>query len=89
LISITSSCGYFCTRSIIKSSQCEGDKRFGPDLIIDLVHKYPHELVIVPIGPLTNVALAVRKDPSIVPLVNGVVLMGGSISGGNVNGAAE
>ncbi len=70
-------------------SQCEGDKRFGPDLIIDLVHKYPHELVIVPIGPLTNVALAVRKDPSIVPLVNGVVLMGGSISGGNVNGAAE
>lgn len=70
-------------------SKCDGDKRFGPDLIIDLVHKYPHEIVIVPIGPLTNVALAVRKDPSIVPLVNGVVLMGGSISGGNVNGAAE
>jgi purine nucleosidase len=68
-------------------SKCDGDKRFGPDLIIDLVHKYPHELVIVPIGPLTNVGLAVRKDPSIVPLVNGVVLMGGSISGGNVNGA--
>lgn len=70
-------------------SKCDGDKRFGPDLIIDLVHRYPHEIVIVPIGPLTNVALAVRKDPSIVPLVNGVVLMGGSISGGNVNGAAE
>jgi purine nucleosidase len=70
-------------------SKCEGDKRFGPDLIIDLVHKYPHELVLIPIGPLTNIALAVRKDPSIVPLVKGVVLMGGSISGGNVNGAAE
>jgi purine nucleosidase len=70
-------------------SKCEGDSRFGPDLIIDLVHKYPHELVIIPIGPLTNIALAVRKDPAIVPLVNGVVLMGGSISGGNVNGAAE
>jgi inosine/uridine nucleosidase len=70
-------------------SKCEGDKRFGPDLIIDLVHKYPHELVLIPIGPLTNVALAVRKDPSIVALVKGVVLMGGSISGGNVNGAAE
>jgi len=70
-------------------SKCQGDNRFGPDLIIDLVHKYPHELVLIPIGPLTNIALAVRKDPSIVPLVNGVVLMGGSISGGNVNGAAE
>jgi inosine-uridine nucleoside N-ribohydrolase len=70
-------------------SKCDGDKRFGPDLIIDLVHKYPHQLVLIPIGPLTNIALAVRKDPSIVPLVNGVVLMGGSISGGNVTGAAE
>ncbi|MGC1968762.1 MAG: nucleoside hydrolase [Candidatus Acidiferrales bacterium] len=70
-------------------SKCQGDKRFGPDLIIDLVHKYPRELVLIPIGPLTNVALAVRKDPSIVGLVKGVVLMGGSISGGNVNGAAE
>jgi inosine-uridine nucleoside N-ribohydrolase len=71
------------------ASKCQGDHRFGPDLIIDLVHKYPNELTIIPIGPLTNVALAVRKDPSIVPLVKGVVLMGGSISGGNVNGAAE
>jgi purine nucleosidase len=70
-------------------SKCQGDNRFGPDLIIDLIHKYPHELILIPIGPLTNIALAVRKDPSIVPLVNGVVLMGGSISGGNVNGAAE
>jgi purine nucleosidase len=70
-------------------SKCQGDRRFGPDLIIDLVHKYPNELTIIPIGPLTNIALAVRKDPSIVPLVKGVVLMGGSISGGNVNGAAE
>ncbi|MGA8145588.1 MAG: nucleoside hydrolase [Candidatus Acidiferrales bacterium] len=69
--------------------KCQGDHRFGPDLIIDLVHKYPNEITIIPIGPLTNVALAVRKDPSIVPLVKGVVLMGGSISGGNVNGAAE
>jgi inosine-uridine nucleoside N-ribohydrolase len=71
------------------ASKCQGDHRFGPDLIIDLVHKYPNEITIIPIGPLTNIALAVRKDPSIVPLVKGVVLMGGSISGGNVNGAAE
>ena len=43
----------------------------------------------VPVGPLTNIALAVEKDPSIVPLVKEVILMGGSISGGNVNAAAE
>ena len=40
-------------------------------------------------GPLTNIALAVSKDPSIVPLVRNIVIMGGSIAGGNVNGAAE
>ncbi len=73
----------------LPASRCEADKRFGPDLIIELVHKYPHEITLIPIGPETNIALAVLKDPSIVPLVKGVVLMGGSISGGNVNGAAE
>ncbi len=43
----------------------------------------------VPIGPLTNIALAVEKDPSIVPLVKEVILMGGGITGGNVNASAE
>jgi inosine-uridine nucleoside N-ribohydrolase len=70
-------------------SNCKADPRFGPDLIIELVHKYPHEITLIPIGPETNIALAVLKDPSIVPLVKGVVLMGGSISGGNVNAASE
>lgn len=44
---------------------------------------------LVPIGPLTNIALAISKDPSIVPLVKQVVIMGGSISGGNASAAAE
>jgi inosine-uridine nucleoside N-ribohydrolase len=69
--------------------KCKEDRRFAPDLIIELVHKYPHEITLIPIGPLTNIALAVSKDPSIVGLVKDIVIMGGSISGGNVNGAAE
>jgi inosine-uridine nucleoside N-ribohydrolase len=70
-------------------SKCKADPRFGPDLIIEMVHKYPHEITLIPIGPLTNIALAVSKDPSIATLVKNIVIMGGSISGGNVNGAAE
>ncbi len=70
-------------------SKCKVDSRFGPDLIIQLVHASPHEITLVPVGPLTNIALAVEKDPSIVPLVKEVILMGGSISGGNVNAVAE
>src|SRR2546425_7663922 len=70
-------------------SKCKVDCRFGPDLIIQLVHASPHEITLVLVGPLTNIALAVEKDPSIVPLLKEVILMGGSISGGNVNAAAE
>jgi inosine-uridine nucleoside N-ribohydrolase len=70
-------------------SKCKVDPRFGPDLIIEMVHKYPHEITLIPVGPLTNIALAVSKDPSIATLVKDIVIMGGSISGGNVNGAAE
>ena len=73
----------------LPQSRCTVDAEFGPDLIIKLVHKYPHEITLIPIGPETNIALAVRKDPSIVPLVKGVVLMGGSISGGNITAAGE
>jgi len=70
-------------------SKCKVDARFGPDLIIELVRAAPHEITLVPVGPLTNIALAIQKDPSIVPLVKEVILMGGSIKGGNVNAAAE
>ncbi len=70
-------------------SHCRADARFGPDVVIETVHRYPHEVTLIPVGPLTNIALAVSKDPSIVGLVKDIVIMGGSISGGNVDGAAE
>jgi len=73
----------------LPAPKCRPDPRFGPDLIIELVHKYPHEITLIPVGPLTNIALAVSKDPSIASLVKDIVIMGGSITGGNVNGAAE
>jgi purine nucleosidase len=70
-------------------SKCKVDSRWGPDLIIELVHAAPHEITLVPVGPLTNIALAVEKDPSLVPLVKEVIIMGGSITGGNSTAAAE
>ncbi len=73
----------------LPATKCKADPRFGPDLIIEMVHKYPHEITLIPVGPLTNIALAVSKDPSIASLVKDIVIMGGSITGGNVDGAAE
>ena len=73
----------------LPASKCKQDARFAPDLIIEMVHKYPHQLTLIPVGPLTNIALAVSKDPQIAFLVKDIVIMGGSITGGNVDGAAE
>ena len=73
----------------LPASKCKADPRFGPDLIIQMVHEHPHEITLLPIGPETNIALAVLKDPTIIPLVKEVIVMGGSISGGNVNASAE
>ena len=60
------------------------------DYLIDSVLKRPGEITIVAIGPLTNLALAIQKEPLIKKKVKEVVIMGGAIGiNGNVNPAAE
>jgi inosine-uridine nucleoside N-ribohydrolase len=58
--------------------------------IVDTVLAHPGEVTLVPIGPMTNIALAARLEPRIVEAARGVVLMGGSaFAGGNATAAAE
>src|SRR5271156_5592938 len=45
----------------LPASQCTADPRFGPDVIIELVHKYPHQISIIGVGPETNRGLAFLK----------------------------
>ena len=47
------------------------------DFIIDTVRKQPGIIELVPIGPLTNIALAIRKAPDIIRKLKGITLMGG------------
>ena len=49
------------------------------DYIVQMVHKYPGEVVLWAGGPLTNYALALRLDPSIVTLAKEFVMMGGGL----------
>ena len=50
----------------------------------------PESVTLVPTGPLTNIAMAFVKDPSIVPKVSNIVLMGGAMrEGGNCTPSAE
>jgi purine nucleosidase len=60
------------------------------DYLIERVLKEPGELSIFPIGPLTNIALAIRKEPAFAKAVKGLVIMGGAIrEGGNMTPLAE
>ena len=59
------------------------------EFIRDIVRKYPGEVTLIPIGPLTNIATALNLDPELAGMVRGIVLMGGSLSGGNITPAAE
>src|SRR5271157_511846 len=47
-------------------------KQDAVDFIIETVHRYPHQVTILEIAPPTNMALAIRKDPTIVPLTETV-----------------
>jgi len=58
-------------------------------LIRRLVHASPHEIGIIAIGPLTNIATAFREDPELPLLIPNLTIMGGSLSGGNITPAAE
>jgi inosine-uridine nucleoside N-ribohydrolase len=60
------------------------------DFIVDTVKANPGEITILAIGPLTNIALAVKQNPEIVPLIKQIIYMGGAIDvPGNTTKAAE
>ncbi len=59
------------------------------DYIIETVREAPGEITLVATGPLTNIALAVRKEPRLTQWVRDFVIMGGSSGRGNTTPAAE
>lgn len=59
-------------------------------LIIDLVRANPDEVTILCLGPMTNLARAFRRDPTLPALVDRVIMTGGSLTAhGNITPCAE
>jgi inosine-uridine nucleoside N-ribohydrolase len=64
--------------------------RHAVDIIIEQIMAAPGAITLVPIGPLTNIALALRREPRIAQHVREVVIMGGALRvPGNVTPCAE
>jgi purine nucleosidase len=63
----------------------------GVDFIIETLRREPSgSVTLCPLGPLTNIALALIRAPDIAPRIRQIVLMGGGcFEGGNVTPAAE
>jgi purine nucleosidase len=53
-------------------------ERHGVDVIVEEVRRRPGEIVLVTLGPLTNLALALEKEPELPRLLKGYTLMGGA-----------
>jgi purine nucleosidase len=64
---------------------------FAPDAIVDLVmSRLPGEVTLCCLAPLTNIALAMAKEPLLAGRLKEIVMMGGAFSeGGNITPAAE
>ena len=75
---------------VLPSPTIELDPRHAVDFIIDtIMASEPGEITLVPTAPLTNIAMAVRKEPRIASRVKQVVLMGGGVNVGNWSARSE
>ncbi|TYI10782.1 hypothetical protein ES332_A09G164200v1 [Gossypium tomentosum] len=68
----------------------EKSDKSASEFLVEKVSQYPGEVSILALGPLTNVALAIKRDSSFPSKVKKIVVLGGSFFAlGNVNPAAE
>jgi inosine-uridine nucleoside N-ribohydrolase len=62
----------------------------GHELMATMARRYPDEMTLVAIGPLTNLALAIQKDPEGMRKLKEIVIMGGAVrTRGNITSHAE
>ena len=72
----------------------QAEKESAVDFLIRTVNASPGEITLIALGPLTNIAMAVRQDPDFARNVKKIAIMGGAVAslqggGGNVTPNAE
>jgi purine nucleosidase len=104
-VPVTAGCPVPLQRPTLHARQVHGDSGLGAarlppassgparghavDFLADTVGAEPGQVTLIAIGPLANIALAVRRHPQLVSQVRDFVIMGGSAGRGNVTPAAE
>jgi purine nucleosidase len=104
-VPVTAGCGTPLLRPALHAGHVHGESGLGGavlptpariaeaghaiDFIIETTAAAPGEITLVATGPLTNIGLALRREPRLASWVGDFVIMGGSASRGNVTPAAE
>lgn len=70
-------------------SRSQADGQHGVDWLIETIVASPGDITLVPVGPLTNIAMAIRKAPAILEKIPELVIMGGAHHIGNRSPVAE
>jgi inosine-uridine nucleoside N-ribohydrolase len=73
----------------IPAPQLQLVSQHAVDLLIDLLLRSDGDITLVATGPLTNIAMAMLREPAIIPKIQAISLMGGAIGLGNITPAAE
>lgn len=71
-----------------ESDRAPEDMR-ASDFMLEMARKYPGEVTIIALAPLTNLAEAIEKDPKAMKQIREIVSMGGAVATGNMSPVAE
>ena len=73
----------------IPASRSKKQDRHAVDWLIDTYMQSDGDIILVPVGPLTNIAAAMRQEPRILEKIPEIVIMGGAHGQGNSTASAE
>lgn len=77
-------------RAVLPQPKSQPVDQHAVDYLIERILAEPQQITLFTIGPMTNLALAIRKEPRILPALKELIIMGGAIrQGGNVTPLAE
>ncbi len=70
-------------RDALPEPEKKAEELDAVDLMAKLVRESPNKVVLVPVGPLTNIAVFLMAYPELKEKIDGIAMMGGSVYGGN------
>lgn len=76
-------------KTVLPPSKAAATSENAVDLIARILREHPEPVTLVPIGPLTNIALLLRLHPELKDRIAHLSIMGGSIGDGNATVSAE